>query len=557
MAGAADLAPALIASGLAHQRQGRLSPAENCYLAALRIDPANAQATYLMGVLALQSGNGPGAKTYLSKVIDVRSGEADALYNMGMAHVLDYELAAAEPWFEKALAIDPNHAVTHFGLGHLCRLLGRSEEWPAHYAAGNRSPKATADMSSTALLALHSNPRLSLEELYALHREWERRFAAGSYSQWQNHDNDRSPDRPLRIGLVSSSFNAQIVGHFLRGVVPAMAAHADVELYLYANSTRTDWLTAELKQTPARWRDIAALGDHEAAARIRADRIDILIDLSGHAPGHRLLVFALRPAPVQATWLDYFDTTGLAAIDYLITDPVSCPVDGAQRFVERLIGMPTVRLCYTAPPFAPAVAPAPALRRGYIAFGSFTRADKIGPDAVALWARILAAVPAAKLILKSETLKFADVRARFERGFAQAGIEAGRLELRTPSAHAELLAEYADVDVALDPFPYNGGATTCDALWMGVPVVARLGTSMISRQSAMLLEAVGMASLVARDDADYIAVAAGIAADLPRLQSLRGTLRPAMAASPLCDAGGFSEALLQRLRRAWQQWCAT
>jgi predicted O-linked N-acetylglucosamine transferase (SPINDLY family) len=555
MASVAELAPALVASGLAHQREGRLSPAENCYLAALRIDPANAQATYLMGVLALQSGNGEGAKTYLSRVIAARTGDPDALYNMGMAHVLALDPGEAEPWFRKALAVDPDHTAAHFALGNLDRLLLRGEAWPAHYLAGIRSAKATPEMASTALVALHSNPGVSLEALYALHREWERRFAAAAYAHWQSHSNDRSPDRPLRVGFVSSGFNARIVGHFLRGVIRALTVRADIEAYLYANSATTDWLTAELQQSRGRWRDIVALDDHAAAARVRADCIDILIDLNGHAPGHRLLVFALRPAPVQVSWLDYFDTTGLEAIDYLITDPVSSPADGAQRFVERLIHMPSVRLCFSAPPFAPAVAPSPALRRGRIAFGSFTRADKIGASVVAVWARILAAVPGSTLILKGETLKFPLVRTLLERSFSEAGIAPERLDLRTPSSHEELLAEYADVDVALDPFPYNGGATTCDAMWMGVPVVARLGTSMISRQSAMMLHAVGLKELVARDDDEYVGIAARIASDLPRLHSLRQELRPAMAASPLCDAEGFAEALAQRLRRAWQSWC--
>jgi protein O-GlcNAc transferase len=557
MASVTALAPGLVASGLAHQCEGRLSPAEQGYLAALRLDPGNAQATYLMGLLALQSGNAEGAMAYLSRVIAARTDDPDALYNMGMAHVLALDLGEGERWFRRALAVDPDHTAAHFGLGNLERLLGRGEAWPAHYLAGIRSAKATPEMASSALVALHSNPDVSLDELYALHREWERRFAAASYAHWHSHANDRSPERPLRVGFVSSGFNADIVGHFLRGVMRALTARADVEAHLYANSVTTDWLTAELKQSTDHWCDIAPLGDHEAAARIRADRIDILIDLNGHAPGHRLLVFALRPAPVQASWLDYFDTTGLEAIDYLITDPVSSPADGAQRYVERLIHMPSVRLCFTAPPFAPAVAPPPALRTGRIAFGSFTRADKIGAGVVAVWARILAAVPGSTLILKGETLKFPQVRERFERGFSAAGIEPKRLEVRTRSSHEELLAEYADVDVALDPFPYNGGASTCDAMWMGVPVVARLGTSMISRQSAMMLQTVGMKELVARGDDEYVDIAASIALDLPRLHSLRRELRPAMAASPLCDAEGFADALMQRLRRVWHEWCGT
>lgn len=557
MAGVTDLAPALVASGLAHQREGRLSPAEHCFLAALRIDPGNAEAIYLMGVLALQAGNAEGALAYLPRVVPRHRGDADALYNMGMAHVLATDLDQAEGWFHRALEIDPGHTAAHFGLGNLARLLGRDGEWPAHYLAGMRSENATAEQASNALVALHSSPKMLLDELYALHREWERRFAAASYALWENHPNDRTVDRPLRVGFVSGAFSADIVGHFLRGVLRGLTRRADAEIHLYANSTSADWVTQELRETTRHWRDIAALRDEEAAARIRADRIDILIDLSGHAPGNRLLLFARRPAPVQLSWLDYFDTTGLEAIDYLLTDPVSTPLDGAQRFVERLIRMPSVRLCFSPPPFAPPVTPPPALSNRYVTFGSFTRADKISAEVVALWARILGAAAGSRLVLKSETLKFPRVRARFQQGFAEGGIDPDRVELRTPSSHEELLAEYADVDIALDPFPYNGGATTCDALWMGVPVVARLGSSMISRQSAMMLCAVGAKELVAGGDDDYAAIAASLAADLPRLQSLRRELRQKMAASALCDASAFADALMGHLRRAWVDWCAT
>ena len=555
MGGVRDLVPALVASGLAHQREGRLSPAERCFLAALRIDPANAQATYLMGVLALQAGNAEGALAYLPRVVPRHRSNADALYNMGMAHVLGTDLDQAEGWFRRALEIDPSHAASHFGLGNLARLLGRDAEWPAHYLAGMRSAGANAEQASNALVALHSSPRMSLDELYGLHREWERRYATASYALWQDHPNDRVADRPLRIGFVSGAFDANIVGHFLRGVVRALARREDAQIHLFANATSADWITEELRESARHWHDIGALRDEEAAARVRADRIDILVDLSGHAPGNRLLLFARRPAPVQVSWLDYFDTTGLEAIDYLVTDPVSSPVDGAQRFVERLIRMPSVRLCFSAPPFAPPVAPPPALRNGCVTFGSFTRADKISAQVVALWARILAAAAGSRLILKGETLKFAQVRARFQRGFAEVGVDPARVELRASSSHEGLLREYAEVDIALDPFPYNGGATTCDALWMGVPVVARLGSSMVSRQSAMMLRAVGVDELVAAGDDEYAAIAAGLAADLPRLRSLRGELRPKMAASTLCDASAFADALMERLRHAWADWC--
>ncbi len=554
--GVPDLTPALIASGLAHQKGGQLAHAERCYLAALRLDPGNSEATYLMGVLGVQSGNGDGALAYLARAIAGRQGDADALCNMGTAHVLSLRLADAEKWFRQALAVESAHVNSRLGLANLSRMLGRVEEWTEHYRIALRSPHLAPEIYSKVLVALHSSPLISPEELYGLHREWERRYAAAMYCRWHEHANDRSAERKLVVGFISGSFHASIVGHFFRGVLRALRSHGDMATVLYSGSTASDWLSAELKEVCERWCDMARLDDEAAAACIRADGVDILVDLDGHAPGGRLLVLARKPAPIQISWFDYFDTTGLEAIDYLITDPVSTPTDARQRFVERLLFMPTVRLCFTAPPFAAAVAPLPALANRHITFGCFTRADKVGPNVLAVWARILAAVPESRLLLKSATFKFPEVCRCFEAAFADRGIGPERLELRAASTYEQLLAEYSDVDIALDPFPYNGGATTCDALWMGVPVVARLGDSLISRQSAAMLEAAGLSNLIASDDDAYVQVATNLASDVTRLGALRSGLRPTISASPLLDADAFADALAVRLRLAWREWCS-
>jgi protein O-GlcNAc transferase len=550
-----EFTPALIASGLAHQKAGRLAHAEHCYLAALRLDPGNSEATYLMGVLGLQSGNGDGALAYFARAIAERQGDADALSNMGMANVLSGHLDEAEKWFRQALVVDPVHIAAHLGLANICRLLGRVDEWTEHYRIALRSPRLAPETYSKVLVALHSSPLISLEEHYGLHREWERRYASAMYSRWRQPANERSAERRLVVGFVSSSFHATIAGHFFRGVLRALRSNRDIATFLYSSGTESDWLSAELKDLSGRWYDIATLDDEAAAARIRSDGVDILFDLDGHAPGNRLLIFARKPAPIQISWFDYFDTTGLEAIDYLITDPVSTPTDGGQRFVERLVFMPTVRLCFTAPPFAPDVAPLPALTAKQITFGCFTRADKIGPDVLAIWARILAAVADSRLVLKSATLKFPEVRCRFSDAFADHGVDPARLEMRAASTYEQLLAEYSGVDIALDSFPYNGGATTCDALWMGVPVVARLGDSLISRQSAAMLEAVGLPNLIARDNDAYLQIAVDLATDVARLAALRSALRPTIAGSPLFDADTFANALVTRLRRVWREWC--
>jgi predicted O-linked N-acetylglucosamine transferase (SPINDLY family) len=331
------------------------------------------------------------------------------------------------------------------------------------------------------------------------------------------------------------------------------------DLHLYHAGTARDWVTAELQQAPVQWRSIAELDDAAAAQRIVADGIDVLVDLAGHAPGNRLQLFARRPAPVQVTWLDYFDTTAIATMDALVTDPVSTPPDlvsrGAQRFTERLAYLPHARLCYAPPPFAPAEAPLPAQRAGRITFGCFGRADKMLPEVIALWSLVLAAVPGSALVLKNDACDVAPVRERMLASFAAGGIDAERIVFRGPSTHAEMLAEYAAIDIALDTFPYNGGATTCDALWMGIPVITLAGETMIARQGAALLTAAGHPEWIAADPAAYVRIARDLAAGVPALSATRATLRGELARSALCDADAFARDLHAALRQEWVRWC--
>ncbi|MDQ6621751.1 MAG: hypothetical protein M3Z31_19010 [Pseudomonadota bacterium] len=548
----------LLAAGLANQRRGQLEQAEQCYRVILGQVPQDAEALYRMGLLALQCANASGATHYLEQACSLRRFDADGWYNLGMAHVLDYELDKARTAFERARANDPEHAPAAVSLGNVNKLMGRTHEAGEAYLAAVASPRVDAVLFSQILIALHTIPAMEPGTLFELHREWSWRYARVFDAGERTYPNARDPQKRLTIGLVSPKFNAEIVGHFLRRVVGPLAAHADV--YLYDGGTKRDWLTEELSGCGVRWRDIAAMRDDEAANAIASDGIDVLVDLAGHAPGNRLLVFARRPAPVQATWLDYFDTTGVEAIDLLITDPISTPRElvnsGAQRFVESLGYVPDCRLCFTPPPFAPEVSQAPALVRGAVTFGCFGRADKIHGECIALWSRVLHAVGHSTLLLKGGGFDVLPVRERIARDFSDHGITRDRLHFRGASSHEALLAEYADVDIALDTFPYNGGATTCDALWMGVPVVTLAGTTMIARQGASLLSAAGCAGWVASDADGYVKIAAGLASDLAHLGAERSALRDRVARSRLCDGQFFAAALLECMRAAWRRWCA-
>jgi predicted O-linked N-acetylglucosamine transferase (SPINDLY family) len=300
---------------------------------------------------------------------------------------------------------------------------------------------------------------------------------------------------------------------------------------------------------------VNSISDQALSEQIRRDQIDILFDLAGHTAGNRLLVFARRPAPIQITWLGYAGTTGLAAIDYVLADRHEIPQVAERYYTERVLWMPQGYLCYTPPPNAPAVSPLPALTTGVVTFGSFNNPAKINQKVVEVWAEILKRLPQSKLVLKYKGIDDPSVVGRLKQTLASQGVEPGRLECLGWSPHPQLLGAYNAIDLALDTFPYNGGLTTCEALWMGVPVITCPGETFASRHSLSHLSSVGRTETVAKDFDEYVDLAVTFATDLPRLASLRVSLRQQMVDSPLCDAGRFAADFTQILRALWQRWC--
>jgi predicted O-linked N-acetylglucosamine transferase (SPINDLY family) len=343
------------------------------------------------------------------------------------------------------------------------------------------------------------------------------------------------------------------VGFFLAGVLAARSRTA-IEVFCYWNHSRPDQVTVQLRELADHWRVIEEVSDAEVEAMILKDGIDILVDLSGHTAENRLPLFARRPAPVQVSWLGYPSTTGLSAIDYLVMDATAVP-PGAERWCsEKVARLPHGRFCYAPPDWAPDVAD----RSGSdpVIFGSFNNTTKLTPQVVRLWTEVLKASTGSRLVLKSKTLMEAAVRDRFQAAFAEAGLETGRLELRGLSPHQDMLAEYGGIDIALDPFPFCGGTTSCEALWMGVPVVTLPGERPASRQTLGFLRTLGLDGLVAQSEADYVRIATELAADADRRAALRRDLRPRMAASPLCDGVLFTASLEAAFRGMWLRWCA-
>jgi SAM-dependent methyltransferase len=348
--------------------------------------------------------------------------------------------------------------------------------------------------------------------------------------------------RTLRIGYVSADLCQHTVGLFVKNVLKEHDS-ARVQVFAYSAGQVKDWVTDEIRAA-CTLREVATLDDAALAEQIRADGVDVLIDLSGHTGGSRLTAFAHRPAPVMVSWLGYFATTGLPTMDAVLLDEWHAPEGTEAQFVEPILRLPSGRFCYQPVPWAPAALSVPATERnGFITFGCFNNTAKFNASVFDAWARVLQAVPDARLILKWRTFNDNAFRQQVADIFASRGITADRIELRGPSFHADLLKEYADIDIALDPFPFTGGLTSCEALWMGVPVVTWPQSRVVSRQTHAFLHQIGLPELSAKDADDYVRITVGLANNRERLAQLRVTLRDRMQASPLMDVAGFTRQL--------------
>jgi protein O-GlcNAc transferase len=410
--------------------------------------------------------------------------------------------------------------------------------------------------------AIHSNLLFALtyatetdeETLYRGFRQWEARHAVPLYGEARPHDNDPDPDRRIRVGYLSADFRDHPVGHNLLG---SLERHdrSQVELVLYAMPRAGDAMTERFRRTADRWRWVAGEDERRIARRIREDAIDVLVLVAPHTADNRPLVAALRPAPVQVAVYD-LTTTGMAAVDAWMTDRRFHPEGTTERFAERLHYVPSLYF-HAAPSPSPPLVPPPSAARGGATFGSFNNPAKMTGEVVQLWSRVLLAVPGSRLLLKylnryASPELVALIRARF----AAHGVAPERLEFR--SGRLPRMAQLAllnDVDVALDPFPFNGCTTTFEALWMGVPVVALEGRRFLGRMSQGFLRQIELETLVAPDSDSYVAIAAALAGDLGRRSELRRGLRARLVGSPLCDADAHARSFVGAFRTLWRDWC--
>ncbi len=518
--------------------------------AALALGPDDSDALLDLAALAEPA---PVAAASLRRSLACRTW-AGPFVNLGNLEKAANRLTAAVGRYRQAIATDPAHAI---GWNNLATVYRDSAALPAALLGYRRALSADPSMATTEsnlLQALQFDPTIGDLQLAVAHRRWSEHHALQVASPRQAFANRRDPNRPLTIGYVSADLGRHPVGFFL---LPVIEAHdrSRVRTICYATRDLDDEVSRALRTACDTWADATDHSDDSLAARIRADSIDILVDLSGHTAHHRLMVFARRPAPVQATWLGYFDTTGLDAIDYLLTDRWEVPDDRRARFAEEVVTLTAGRFAYRPPAYAPTPASPPSLEAKRITFGSFNNLGKVTEPVIRVWSRILAAIDDARLLLKWPSLEDRGVASSIERRFAPYGIARNRLDLRGGSPHDAMLAEYGDVDVALDPFPFSGCLTTVEALWMGVPVVTLEGGRPVARQSAAILSRLGLRELAAEDEESYVRRAVALAMDVDLRTTLRGDLRRRMSASTLLDGRAVAASLEDAYRMMWRRWC--
>lgn len=574
------------------QSQGRFIEAERCYRQAIAHRPCHAMVHNALGLLLQTQGRLEEAEACYRRAIITAPDDSHAYNNLGALLKLQHRQAEALTRFRRTAVLSPDSSGVFSNLATSFRALGRFDEAklagmraialaPNYVGAFNAlgslllsvrqlDPAITCferaitlrpdrpEPHSNLIFALDQHPAADTARLQDERRRWSRHHGAPLTPPrpWR-HANDPNPARRLRVGYVSADFRFHSAA---TAFSPVLLNHdpAQIELVCYANSAHQDGLTARLRAAAALWRPVAALTNTELADLIRSDAIDILVDLSGHSSGNRLQAFALKPAPVQVTAWGLASGTGLETIDALFSDPVCIPPHERALITETVVDLPCL-MCYQPPPLMPETGertPAgPGEETGAITFGCLNRLSKVSDEALDLWGTLLARDPHARLLIKDPGLESEEVRAALLNRLTRAGAPAERISLLGRTPQREHLETYRRVDIALDPFPHNGGISTLEALWMGVPVLTLCGTTLTGRVSSSFLTVLGLTDWIATTQEEYLRLARIKAADTPALHRLRTSLRARATASPIGDVAAYTRAVELAYRRLWRDWC--
>ena len=492
----------------------------------------------------------------LREALNLRPNNPGLHFKLGKALHSQAKLEEALQCYEKAVSLNPGIAEVYDSMGSLFKSRGQIaraiELYRICVAARPDSYRGHSDL----VFAYNYSSDYGPEFVYREHLRWgESHGGVGGVSE--NYSNVRDPDRRLRIGYVSPDFYRHSVSYFFEPVLEC-CNHEKFETFCYANVLKPDSVTTRLRELADNWHDTSNLSDQQVADLVRSHSIDVLVDLTGHTGNSRLPVFAKKPAPVQVAYLGYPNTTGLRQMDYRITDKQADP-EGVtdQWYTEKLVRLSGGFLSYRPPSDSPTVSIPPFESNGYITFGSFNNLAKITPDVIAVWSGILMAEPESRLIVKNLSLRDAVTMENIVSTFNKLGVDKGRVDLRPPVfTTSEHLEAYSEVDIALDTFPYNGTTTTCEALWMGVPVITLAGVTHVGRVGVSLLHRVRLDALIAKNHDAYIEIALKLARDPSRIISIRKNLRNMMRDSSLCDGARLAHELESAYRNMWKTWCA-
>ena len=566
---------------------GRFAEADAGYDQVLAKDPRNPEALHFKGLLQYQSGNVASAEELLCRAIEVRPGVP--MFHANLANVFQFigRLKDAEEEYLNAIRLDPNYTNAHL---HYSVLLLSQQRYGEAETAANQANALEPDKPETlnmlasiarqrgdlaaaeaflrqtlelapdyekaysSLIFLGDfSPDLTFKEQQALRRDWSKRFAAPLTPVKQDFPNEADPDKKLRIGYVSGDFRAHSAQITFGGVI-FERDRKNFEAYCYMTSANADSITEKFKASVDVWRPSWGIDEAGLAEQIRSDRIDILVDLSGHSEGSRLLTFARKPAPIQFTGWGHCTGTGVSAIDYFFADSFIVPAEDRGEFAEEPINL-SCCLGFTPPSEAPAVAEPPVLKNGYVTFGCFNRIEKISSQTLEVWSSVLKNVAGSRLLLKHVALEERGVVDKLKKRLSDHGFDLSRVQFMGQTKWFDHLKAFDNVDIALDPFPNNGGVTTLETLWMGVPLVTLYGNAPASRISASIVAASGHGEWVAHSNDDYIALAERLAGDREGLRAIRSSLRQELQERPVGNPRLYAQEVEGHFRRLWQKWC--
>lgn len=506
-----------------------------------------------LGISLQNHGQLDAAMASYRRAIEIKPDYSDAHYNLGNALRDLGQFNNAVLSYRRALEIKPDYADSHNNLGNVLRDIGQLNDAVTHYRRALAIKPDYVDAYSNLLFCL-SQSEMDAQKLFAEHCKFGMQFEDKLRAGWLPHATSQDPQRCLQVGLVSGDLQNHAVANFIEPVLIHLADYAQLQLHAYSNSAVEDNTSQRLRGYFKHWNPIALLSDESLAEKIRADRIDILIDLSGHTGKHRLLTFARKPAPIQASWMGYPGTTGLTAMDYYLSDRFLLPHgEFDNQFTERIVHLPA------SAPFlprsdAPPVNTLPALINGFITFGSFNHPGKITQATIALWAQLLHQMPNSRLLLGGMS-KDSKCSMLIE-WFTQRGITQDRLSIHDRCGMGAYLSLHHQVDICLDTFPYNGGTTTLHALWMGVPTLTLAGNTVAGRPGACILGHVGLDSFISYDAEDFVQKGLLLASNLAELSNTRSVLRARFANSAMGQPAVVAAGVERALRIMWQRWCA-